>query len=69
MAKTIVIGNQKGGIGKSTCSILISIMLGQGGVNKTENKQRVLVVDLNSNRNLSLIFLKKFGCFNILLNK
>lgn len=61
MAKSIVIGNQKGGVGKSTCSILIAVMLGQGGIDKKSKKQRVLVVDLDSQRNLSLFFLGFLG--------
>ena len=50
MAKTIIFGNQKGGVGKSTCAILVAGTFSAPPFNK-----RVTVVDADEQQTISII--------------
>jgi cellulose biosynthesis protein BcsQ len=51
--KTIAIENQKGGVGNNTISAILLSFL-------PKKNLRVLVIDIDAQANLSIIFLKKF---------
>ncbi|CAH7341331.1 ParA family protein [Vibrio crassostreae] len=54
---SLVCYNQKGGVGKSFCSSWLAYLMATGGIDGTKEKKRVVLVDLDSQQNVSKTFL------------